>query len=96
MKKEMKIFATFLAIFLVAYFLPLATPQFAEGTNPTSAKVTSAIIEAFVLLQWYARNHTAYILYVGRVLDVLRGPIPVGVCPLPQCRFHLAPPLGFT
>ena len=47
MKKELKIFAAFVAIFLVAYFLPLA-----------SAKVTGAIVEAFVLLQWYARNHT--------------------------------------
>jgi len=47
MKKELKIFAAFLAIFLIAYFLPLASPQ-----------VTKAIVEAFVLLQWYARNHT--------------------------------------
>jgi hypothetical protein len=58
MKREMKILAAFVAIFLVAYFLPLATPQFQEGTNPTNAKVTKAIVEAFVLLQWYARNHT--------------------------------------
>jgi uncharacterized membrane protein YraQ (UPF0718 family) len=47
MKKEIKIFAAFLAIFLAAYFLPLA-----------NTKVTGAIIEAFNLLQWYARNHT--------------------------------------
>ena len=47
MKKECNIFAAFVAIFLTAYFLPLA------NTN-----VTGAIIEAFVLLQWYARNHT--------------------------------------
>lgn len=58
MSRELKIFATFVAIFLGAYFLPLATPQFPEGTDPTNAKVTTAIIEAFVLLQWYARNHT--------------------------------------
>lgn len=58
MNKELKILAVFAGIFLAAYFLPLATPQFQEGTNPTSAKVTKAIIEAFVLLQWYARNHT--------------------------------------
>jgi len=58
MRRELKIFAAFAAIFLVAYFLPLATPKFGAGTNPTNAKVTSAIIEAFVLLQWYARNHT--------------------------------------
>ena len=53
-----KILATFVAIFLVAYFLPLATPQFAADANPAAAKVTGAIVEAFVLLQWYARNHT--------------------------------------
>jgi len=58
MKRELKIFAAFVAVFLAAYFIPLASPQFQEGTNPTNAKVTKAIIEAFVLLQWYARNHT--------------------------------------
>ncbi len=58
MKKELTILAVFVAIFLAAYFLPLATPQFEPGTNPLHAKVTRAIIEAFVLLQWYARNHT--------------------------------------
>ena len=58
MSKEWKIFAAFVAIFLGAYFIPLATPQFESGTNPANAKVTSALIEAFVLLQWYARNHT--------------------------------------
>ncbi len=58
MNKEWKIFAAFLGIFLAAYFLPLATPRFEPGTNPANAKVTGAIIEAFVLLQWYARNHT--------------------------------------
>jgi uncharacterized protein len=58
MGRELKIFTTFVAIFLLAYFLPLATPQFGPETNPTAAKVTGAIVEAFVLLQWYARNHT--------------------------------------
>src|SRR3972149_9694797 len=58
MQRELKIFASFLAIFLIAYFLPLATPQFAADVNPTAAKVTGAIVEAFVLLQWYVRNHT--------------------------------------
>jgi len=58
MNRELKILAAFVAVFLVAYFLPLATPQFAPGTNPTAAKVTNAIVEAFLLLQWYARNHT--------------------------------------
>ncbi|MFH0981991.1 MAG: permease [Planctomycetota bacterium] len=45
--KQWKIFAAFAAIFLGAYFLPLSNP-----------KVTAAILEAFKLLQWYARNHT--------------------------------------
>jgi hypothetical protein len=45
--KQWKIAAAFVAIFLVAYFLPLS-----------DAKITSAILEAFKLLQWYARNHT--------------------------------------
>jgi uncharacterized membrane protein YraQ (UPF0718 family) len=58
MSKELKIFAAFVIIFLAAYFLPLATPEFEPGTHPANAKVTRAIIEAFVLLQWYARNHT--------------------------------------
>jgi len=47
MKKELKIFAAFVGIFLVAYFLPLNSP-----------KIKDAILEAFKLLQWYARNHT--------------------------------------
>lgn len=58
MNREWKIFATFSAIFLFAYFVPLATPQFSADANPNAAKVTGAIVEAFVLLQWYARNHT--------------------------------------
>jgi hypothetical protein len=45
--KEWKIFASFVAIFLIAYYLPLA-----------DAKYSNAIVEAFKLLQWYARNHT--------------------------------------
>ncbi|MCD6304420.1 MAG: permease [Planctomycetes bacterium] len=35
------------AVFLAAYFLPLSKPQ-----------VRGAVVEAFRLLQWYARNHT--------------------------------------
>ncbi len=58
MNREWKILATFVLIFLVAYFLPLATPQFAPGTDPAAAKVTRGIVEAFLLLQWYVRNHT--------------------------------------
>ncbi len=45
--REWKIAAAFVAIFLAAYFVPLA-----------DARVTDAILEAFKLLQWYARNHT--------------------------------------
>ena len=47
MSKEWKIFAAMLAVFLVAYFLPLSDPA-----------VKGAVVEAFKLLQWYARNHT--------------------------------------
>jgi uncharacterized protein len=58
MVKELKIFAVFLAIFLAAYFIPLATPQFEPDASPAGAKVISALVEALVMLQWYARNHT--------------------------------------
>jgi len=47
MKKELGIFAGLAAIFLVAYFLNLADTQ-----------IQNAIIEAFSMLQWYARKHT--------------------------------------
>jgi len=47
MKRELKIFAVFAVIFIVAYILPLGNP-----------KIQAAIQEAFRLLQWYARNHT--------------------------------------
>ena len=58
-KKELKIFATFVAIFLAAYLLPLAND-----------KVTGAIIEAFKMLQWYARNHTLALLLAGPALSI--------------------------
>jgi len=45
--RDWKKFAILVAIFLVAYFLPLGNP-----------KITGAILEAFRLLQWYAINHT--------------------------------------
>ena len=45
--KQWKIFAAFAVIFVVSYGLPLSNP-----------KVTAAILEAFKMLQWYARNHT--------------------------------------
>ena len=45
--KEWKKFVWLMGIFLVAYYLPLGDP-----------KVTTAILEAFRLLQWYAVNHT--------------------------------------
>ncbi len=47
MKRELAIFAGLAAIFLVAYFVNLA-----------DAKVQNAIMEAFSMLQWYARKHT--------------------------------------
>ncbi len=58
MNREIKIFLTFLTIFLIAYFIPLATPRFDADASPAGAKVVTAIVEAFVMLQWYARNHT--------------------------------------
>jgi hypothetical protein len=45
--REWKIFGAMAGVFVVAYYLPLANPR-----------VTGAILEAFKLLQWYARNHT--------------------------------------
>jgi len=45
--REWKIFAAMAAVFGLAYYLPLADPR-----------VVDAIVEAFKLLQWYARNHT--------------------------------------
>jgi len=47
MKREIKIFGIFTGIFLLAYYLPLS-----------SLRVQAAILEAFKMLQWYARNHT--------------------------------------
>jgi len=46
-KKELKVLAAFVGIFVAAYALPLENP-----------KIAAAIQEAFRLLQWYARNHT--------------------------------------
>jgi hypothetical protein len=46
-KREWKIFAALVAIFVIAYALPLGNPR-----------IQAAIQEAFRLLQWYARNHT--------------------------------------
>jgi hypothetical protein len=45
--REWKIAAAFVSVFFVAYYLPLTDPKYSR-----------AIIEAFKLLQWYARNHT--------------------------------------
>lgn len=47
MRREWKIFGALVAIFVVAYTLPLENP-----------KIQEAIQESFRLLQWYARNHT--------------------------------------
>jgi len=47
MNREWKIFAALVAIFVVAYALPLGNPRIQAGIH-----------EAFRLLQWYARNHT--------------------------------------
>jgi uncharacterized membrane protein YraQ (UPF0718 family) len=47
MKKEWTILAGLVAIFALAYFLNFRDP-----------KIQDAIMEAFYMLQWYARNHT--------------------------------------
>jgi len=46
-KKELGVFSGLASIFLLAYWLNFASP-----------KVQNAIMEAFYMLQWYARNHT--------------------------------------
>jgi uncharacterized membrane protein YraQ (UPF0718 family) len=45
--KQAKIFAAFVLVFVLAYWLPLS-----------NSKVADAILGAFKMLQWYARNHT--------------------------------------
>jgi hypothetical protein len=45
--REGKIFLLFVSIFLFAYYLPLGKP-----------KVQEAVLESFMMLQAYARNHT--------------------------------------
>jgi len=47
MRSEWKILAAMVAVFLIAYFLPRSDPR-----------VKGAVVEAFKLLQWHARNHT--------------------------------------
>lgn len=46
-RKEFHKLAAMVGVFLVAYYIPLG-----------SEKIQGAILEAFRLLQWYARNHT--------------------------------------
>ncbi len=45
--KQWKILLAFGCMFMIAYYLPLS-----------NVKVTAAILEAFKMVQWYARNHT--------------------------------------
>lgn len=45
--REWKIFGAMASVFALAYYLPLS-----------NVRVVEAILEAFKLLQWYARNHT--------------------------------------
>jgi len=47
MKEEWKKLAAFISIFVIAYLIPLG-----------NHKVKEALLEAFRLLQWYAREHT--------------------------------------
>ena len=45
--KEWRVFGVLAGIFLFSYYVPLSNP-----------KIQRAILEAFRMLQWYARNHT--------------------------------------
>jgi uncharacterized protein len=47
MNKDWRFFLGLLTVFLIAYFL-----------NFTDPKIQGAIMDAFFMLQWYARNHT--------------------------------------
>jgi uncharacterized protein len=47
MKKEWTIFAGLATVFALAYFLNFSNPE-----------IQNALMEAFYMLQWYARNHT--------------------------------------
>lgn len=47
MKRELSIFAILVGVFAFAYFVPIS-----------NERVSNAILEAFRMLQWYARNHT--------------------------------------
>ena len=46
LKKELKIFAWILGLFLFAYFMPIGTERF-----------NNALLEAFELTKWYAQEH---------------------------------------
>lgn len=46
-RKDLGILITLVVVFLLAYFLNFASPQ-----------IQNAVLEAFLMLQWYARNHT--------------------------------------
>lgn len=46
-RKDWGIFTALVVVFLLAYFLNFTAPQ-----------VQNAVMEAFLMLQWYARNHT--------------------------------------
>ena len=47
MKREIGIFLGLLTIFLIAYLMNFSSPE-----------IQNAIMDAFYMLQWYARNHT--------------------------------------
>lgn len=46
-RKDWQILVTLLTVFLLAYFLNFSSPP-----------IQNAVMEAFLMLQWYARNHT--------------------------------------
>ena len=61
------IFGWMAAVFALAYFLPLSNP-----------KITTALQEAFKLLQWYARNHTLACVVPALFIAGTRDPVIAG------------------
>jgi hypothetical protein len=61
--REGKTFLLFVGILMFAYYLPLESPR-----------VQEAVLEAFLMLQAYARNHTPALVVDGEVRVV--GKVP--------------------
>ena len=61
-KRELGIFAGLAVVFLLAYFLNFSDP-----------KIQNALLEAFYMLQWYARNHTLACVVPAMFADFRRA-----------------------